>query len=82
MIQMKKDIKELFTNVFLNFQSPEAPTNTLDNGYYMNNNFCVPIMYIKPSLPDNLVPNISFEHDINFDDNKSDSDERINSIDR
>jgi len=48
----------------------------------MNNNFCVPIMYIKPSLPDNLVPNISFEHDINFDDNKSDSDERINSIDR
>ena len=39
-------------------------------------------MYIKPSLPDNLVPNISYEHDINIDANESDYDESIDSIDK
>ena len=48
----------------------------------MNNNLCVPIMYTKPSLPDNLVSNISLEHDFITEDNESDSDESIDSIDR
>ena len=69
-------------NVFLNFQNPESPPNPLDNGYHMNNNLCVPIMYTKPSLPDNLVSNISLEHDFITEDNESDSDESIDSIDR
>ena len=39
-------------------------------------------MYTKPSLPDNLVSNISLEHDFITEDNESDSDESIDSIDR
>ena len=38
----------------------------------MRNKFCVPLLYSKKALPDNLVPNISFTSDISKIDSDSD----------
>ena len=67
------------TNILLNFQSSDGPTNPLEYGYEIRNKFCVPLLYTKPALPDNLFSNIPFKSDIS--ESNSDSDESIDSTD-
>ena len=57
------------SNIFLNFQSPDSPPNPLDNGYCIHNGLCVPLMYTRPSLPKNLIADISFNNEYVNDEN-------------
>ena len=52
-------------NILLNFQSPDGPPSPLDHGYYLINGLCVPIMYTKPSLPNNLASQLTIDNSYN-----------------
>ena len=70
-------------NIILNFQNPKAPPNPLHHGYVINNGFCMPRMYEKPALPDQLTnilnPSVEYSTDIDTDSDESsfDSDDEI-----
>ena len=68
--------------VLLNFQDPAGPPNPLNHGYNISNGLCVPIMYTKPPLPDELAQSMTLS--LNITDsggNESDSDESGTSSD-
>ena len=62
------------SNILLNFQNPEAPPNPTNHGFTNTTGLCLPIMYSKPPLPDDLDIGTTPHNSTNNEDNDSDTD--------
>ena len=69
------------SNILLNFQNPEAPPNPTNHGFTNTTGLCLPIMYTKPPLPDDLNIGTTPHNSTNNEDSDSDTDESIASSD-
>ena len=59
-------------NVLLKFHDPSAPPNPLnENGYFLRNGLCLPIMNSQPALPTELITVVPTEEST---DNESDDE--------
>ena len=76
-IQRNKRVK-YHTNVFLHFQDPSPPPT--NHGYTVTNGLCLPMMYTKSPMPDEIA-RITSQNVIDSEANDSDSDESIASSD-
>ena len=68
------------SNILLNFQNPEAPPNPTNHGFTNTTGLCLPIMYTKPPLPDDLNIGMTSHNSTNENSN-SDTDKSIASSD-
>ena len=69
------------SNLLLNFQNPEAPPNPTNHDFTNMTGLCLPIMYTKPPLPDDLNIGMASHNYINNEYSDSDTDESIASSD-
>ena len=63
-------------NVLLNFQNSSAPPSPLnENGYFIQNGLCLPILNSQPALPNELTRRINQDDGTDSDTEEEDSDE-------